>query len=244
MSTPNPQSSSRPSLLPSPLARNSPDPQPIQATSASIYSPEPEHSTSAYPPPVQKPEVQEQEGSVATPSFNPLFTFISDSTTGEFHHPSTYYVFADDESAADAIGTAALHSLDTYVHDPHSDRAREDLEIEERYVILDFTTDGAGIISAQSLAPRWAVTGAKIAAAPMFGDSAEGDGSGGVMVVVEGVSSATGTKGQGHDRQAMFQELRVKCGDSVTGAMSEILAGVNKGIDMLEKVVAVEGEIG
>lgn len=114
--------------------------------------------------------------------------------------------------------------------------------------MLDFTTDGAGIASAQSLAPGWAVTGARVAAAPMFG-GAESDNTG-MMVVVEGVSSSQSSKGQGHDRQeasrgkVLFDEAKGKCGGSLTSAMSEILASVNKGTDLLEKVVGIEDEVG
>lgn len=244
-----PSSSSKPSLLPSPFKDStpSPDPQPVQATTASIYSPDPSHSTSAYAP-LEEPSETSQ---VPLPLFNPFFTLISDTATGEFHHPSTYYVFSDDENAADSIGTAALHSLDTYAHDPHSDRARgststgEDFDIEERYVIVDFTTDAAGVADAQSLSPRWAVTTAKMSAAPMFGGGDNGP-DGGMMLMVEGVSSGKdATRKTGHDaEQAILDETRAKFGGSITAAMGEILSSVNKELDMLEKVIGVEQELG
>lgn len=252
MSTPEPQpqqSSSRPSLLPSPFSRTdqslSPDPQPVQATSASIYSPDPDDL--AYQPP-------EEEGLLQGPTFNPLFTLISDTTTGEIYHPSTYYVFADDDTAPDMLSTATSHALET--HNPRARASQSqkmtaaDLDVEERYLIVDLTTDGAAVTVAQSLAPRWAVTDAKLSAAPMFGGSDNGQEGGSMMLMVEGVSNGRETSPrEGNGSKAlrahnMLNEARQKCGGSITAAMRDILASANSDLAILGKVVGVEQEPG
>jgi len=241
------QSPSQPSLLPSPFNRpdenTSPDPQPVQATSASIYSPEPEHSD--YPP--------ADEGSLLPPpTFNPLFTLVSDTTTGEFYHPSTYYVFSDDETAVDSVGAAALHALETYSHDALSKAARgptdANTEIEERYLIVDLAGDAARVSEAQSLAPSWAVTAARISAAPMFGAQDNGqDGS--MMLMIEGVGSGREQQRSGdHDSsqraKLMLDDARSRVGGSITGAMGDVLTSVNKDLDMLDKILGLGPEPG
>ena len=252
MSTPEPQpqqSSSRPTLLPSPFSRAdqnlSPEPQPVQATSASIYSPDPDEL--AYQPP-------EQEGLLPPPSFNPLFTLISDAATGEVYHPSTYYVFVDDDTAPDVMSTAALQALETYNPQPRPSQPQQitatDPDVEERYLIVDLANDGAAVTAAQSLAPRWAVTNAKVSAAPMFGGADNGQEGGSMMLMVEGVSNGRETSPRGGNgskalrAHGMLNEARQKCDGSITAAMGDILASSNSDLAVLGKVVGVEQEPG
>ena len=183
-----------------------------------------------------------------------MFTLISDAVTGEIYHPSTYYVFADDDAAPDALSTAALHALETHNSQARTSRSEQitaaEVDVEERYLIVDLASDGAAVTAAQSLAPRWAVTDAKLSPAPMFGGGDNGYEGGSMMLMVEGVSNDRETSpGGGNGGNAvhahnMLNEARQKCGGSITAAMGDILASANSGLAVLEKVVRVEQEPG
>ncbi|KAF2402815.1 hypothetical protein EJ06DRAFT_310251 [Trichodelitschia bisporula] len=184
-----------PRLLPSLLPNtNTAHPDPITATTASIYaadgdthppsaptSPRPQHDSPTDPEAEPTPDSEAPASPSADdadpdadgdadgddyPPFHPLFTLITDAQTGETYHPATYYVFSDDEP--DALSTAAIHALGE----------GGDPTVEERYVVVDLAADGASVTAARSLAPRWAVTGAEVRGAPMLGDARQVGGEG------------------------------------------------------------------
>ncbi|PYI27378.1 hypothetical protein BP00DRAFT_429372 [Aspergillus indologenus CBS 114.80] len=57
-----------------------------------------------------------------TSSFQPFFTLIEDANTGEYHHPTVHYIFADDDT--DIVTEATLRALEsesdpTLAYNPH-----------------------------------------------------------------------------------------------------------------------------
>lgn len=166
---------------------------------------------------------------------------ITDERSGETYHPSTYYLFADDE--ADVLSQAALHALDSYIPE-EGDQQNE----EERYVLLDLDREGMVVSSVKSLAPGWAVTNAEVRAAPTF-DAGDGKGGDGLMLMVEGttgvVEAGTSRKGERTREQReikakeSFEEARRR-GGSAIGAMEELASGMVGGMGILENVMSLE----
>lgn len=101
------------------------------------------------------------------PDFRPFFTLISDPISGEHHHPTVHYIFADDEDQG-AITSEALAVLDRDEDTAHQD------EVEERAVLLDMEADGKTVASASSLSADWQAITAEVAQAPSWGESKQG----------------------------------------------------------------------
>ncbi|KAF2796082.1 hypothetical protein K505DRAFT_206019, partial [Melanomma pulvis-pyrius CBS 109.77] len=55
------------------------------------------------------PEPGSEQTLLPPPNFNPFFTLIEDTTTGEHYHPYVHYVFADDDPVI--VTAAAMRSL-------------------------------------------------------------------------------------------------------------------------------------
>jgi hypothetical protein len=278
--------SPRPTLLPSPFThsdeqtetspslRGSPRkggerqptqlPQPVQATSASIYegdAPEtrvPRYGgDEVYGGEEMEGEGEEddeegypgEEGSLLPPqNFHPFFTLITDDITGETYHPSTYYIFADDEP--DLLTTASLHALDSYTPQPSAQGEATD---SERYIILDLAPTGTNIQQAKCLSPEWAITGAEIRNAPTFqatDDAAEGGAGEGLMIVIEGMGQDDGPmpKGSGPVDEAtrskkskdLLEEARKRGGGSLVQGMEELRMGICGGLSVLDKIVGLD----
>lgn len=195
--------------------------------------------------------VEPQDGSlVPPPRFAPFFTMITDAESGETYHPSTYYVFADDEP--DVLSTAALHALDAY--SPHAQREAEaeallegTTRVEERYILVSMGPEGTNVASARSLAPSWAVTNAEVRAAPTF-DGGEGGGSDGLMLMVEGLGSGASSavpvgktaKERRVKAEEAFDEARRKGGGNVITVMEDLAQGTIGGLRILDKVATLE----
>jgi hypothetical protein len=186
-------------------------PPPVQATTASIYSPsrhddfQPHNDDLDYPTPGLDDDAD--ASLLPPPSFQPLFTLISDPVTNETIHPEVYYVFSDDadneREGHDVATVAALRALDQTaqkVKQQHSHlsatavpAADSDSDVDERYVILDLepNRDGAGpglkVKSVTSLSPSWAVTAATLRPAPSFEEEPDDADAEALMVLLEGV---------------------------------------------------------
>jgi hypothetical protein len=175
---------------------------------------------------------------------------ITDAESGETYHPSTYYVFQDDEP--DVLSSAALHALDAY--SPQAIREAEAKALvegttreEERYVLLSMGPDGTNVVSARSLAPSWAVTSAEVRAAPTF-DGGEGEGSDGLMLMVEGLSSGAATlppstrtaKERMVQARDSFEEARKRRGGDMIKAMEDLAQGMIGGLRVLDKVATLD----
>ncbi|KAJ4003280.1 hypothetical protein NW752_012226 [Fusarium irregulare] len=101
------------------------------------------------------------------PSFEPLFTLLTNSTTNTTVHPRIHYLFSDDDHSI----------LSTPVQDP-----------SQRALVVDLAPAPEGSASrwavswASSLTPDFAVTESSVAV-----QQSEGDETGGAMLRVEGV---------------------------------------------------------
>ncbi|KIW20752.1 hypothetical protein PV08_01330 [Exophiala spinifera] len=189
------------SLLPSPHFED----DPIVASHQSPHQPHAiEYSEHAL---VEGGDESEQYGihqdaeANAIPSFQPFFTLIEDSVTGEHHHPTVHYIFADDD--VDIITEAACRSLE--ILDPSQRTGAQHHEdprlpppiagVREQYLVLDvhprFPTQGQDsvatpasyeVTAAQSFSADWQVLRSCITTAPTIG---EGDDDA-LMLRIEG----------------------------------------------------------
>jgi hypothetical protein len=209
------------------------------------------------------PAQHDDAGSLLPPqNFHPFFTLITDAITGETYHPSTYYVFSDDEP--DVLTTASLHALDSYspqpaqspsrTAHPSSDPSdevseRDEAADSERYVVIDLAPSGVQIHTAKSLSPEWAITGADIRGAPTFQASEDTEGAGGgegLMLMLEGMGiqgppptvkdEATRTK----KSQELLEEARKRGGGSLVQGMEELRVGLCGGLGVLDKIVGLD----
>jgi hypothetical protein len=118
------------------------------------------------------------------PDFKPFFALVEDPLTGEHHHPTVHYVFADDDP--DLLTNAALHTLPT-----DHDADRPELAGLDRFVIVDVDATGKEIVSASSLAPDWQVAETKVVQAPSWRDESTAE-SRQLMVWISGHEPARG----------------------------------------------------
>jgi hypothetical protein len=175
---------------------------------------------------------------------------ITDAESGETYHPSTYYVFADDEP--DVLSSAALHALDaSSVQAQREADARVLVEggvrEEERYILVSMRPDGTNVAGARSLAPNWAVTNAEVRPAPTF-DGGDGEGSDALMLMIEGLGSGASSsvppartaKERRVNAEAVFEEARRKGGGNVITGMEELAQGMIGGIRILDKVASLD----
>jgi hypothetical protein len=208
------------------------------------------------------PAQHDEAGSLLPPeNFHPFFTLITDATTGETYHPSTYYVFSDDDP--DVLTTASLHALDSYSPQAtgspsqatHSSNLREgaaegdEVTDSERYIIVDLAPSGTQIHAAKSLSPEWAITGADIRGAPTFqaSEDTEGPGGGeGLMLVLEGMgiqgppTTVTDDAARTKKSKELLDEARKRGGGSLVQGMEELRLGLCGGLGVLDKIVGLD----
>lgn len=191
-----------------------------------------------------------QDESLLPPStFAPFFTMIKDAETGETYHPSTYYVFEDDEP--DVLTTAALHALEAGAPNAVRDAEAKALSNgtareEERYVLINMGQDGTNVAGARSLAPSWAVTNAYVRSAPTF-DDGEGGDSDGFMLLVEGLSSgapsitkAKTSKERQDQAGETFEEARRQGAGNTITAMENIAQGMIAELRTLDMIATAD----
>lgn len=265
----NPSAASpKPSLLPSPFPRELDDvgsstlpSRPSTAVNAPALSRNtiqiPSNFDGQAQPPYPEPSVAgpgQASGSTLLPprTFVPFFSLVKDTDTGGYVHPSVYYIFQDDDpevmttAALDAIHSAEAHEVNV---------ESEDIEYEDRYIIVDVDESGHTIQEATSLSTRWAVTSARLQPAPVFGgaDTAGGDGQeeGGLMLVVEGngapaLTSTEGQVGSGNTGgqvsrrrpEHLFEAAREKSGEqSITTVMTDVYAAMEAQLSLLEHTI-------
>ena len=175
---------------------------------------------------------------------------IKDKESGETYHPSTYYVFADDEP--EVLSNAALHALDAFTPQAIRDAEAKALvdgtaREEERYILVNMGPSGTNVVGARSLAPTWAVTNARVRAAPTF-DGGDGEGSDGLMLMVEGKSSSTSavapTSKTANARRAQAQDAldgaRKRNAGNIITAMEELAQEMMSGIRTLDQVTTTD----
>ncbi|KAK4508165.1 hypothetical protein PRZ48_001903 [Zasmidium cellare] len=124
------------------------------------------------------PEPEDEAPLLPPPDFKPFFTVIEDDS-GEHHHPTVHYVFADDEDT-EFLTNAALQTL----NDP--EQPKPDGEPDDRFVILDLDPTGKEVVSEVSLSPEWQALKTQMTPAPSWGGHDEKSTDRGLMLRITG----------------------------------------------------------
>lgn len=204
------------------------------------------------------PEPSSEQTLLPPPNFNPFFTIVEDSTTGEHYHPYVHYVFADDDPVI--VTAAAMRSLgldDTkYLPQPDSDNKEQQQEGDEeqeqepliesplpppliagkeRFVVVDVAADGHTVVDAQSMSPDWQITNAMVWNAPSFNKSVPDKG---YMLKIEGVEVPSKGKGKakGQPGDIKLKEARDKSQGDIFGALDELVKGVEGGLNVAGRI--------
>lgn len=181
------------------------------------------------------------------PNFQPFFALIEDTSTGEHYHPSTFYIFSDDEP--EIITDASICALNSSAA-PSTAQAYADLassavvhtsplpapklRMKERYLVIDMAPDGQAVVEAQSLSKEWQVTGTAVSAAPTWDEEAKEAGSTGLMLRVEGTTLVGA--GKRRDAEDLIAEARKAAGGDTLAAMGTILRRFDTGMELLDKI--------
>ncbi|EON62438.1 hypothetical protein W97_01660 [Coniosporium apollinis CBS 100218] len=182
------------------------------------------------------------------PNFQPLFTLIEDASTGEHYHPSTYYIFSDDDP--EIVTAASLRALNPSFDAPPAARAYSDEQssgmiqtsplpgprtgVKERFLVVDMAPDGQVVAKAQSLNKDWQVTGTAVSAAPTWDEGAKEAGNTGLMLRVEGTTLSGA--GKRRDAEDLISEARKAAGGDVIAAMGAVLRKFDAGMEDLDKI--------
>jgi hypothetical protein len=149
----------------------------------------------------------EEEGSLLPPpDFKPFFTLIEDTETGEHHHPTVHYLFADDDQ--EILTAAALETVSDEHHEP----------ADERFVIVDMSSEGREVVSVSSLSPDWQTLKTKVTQAPSWGDESK-TGERGLMLRISGQEAENGNDKR---RKADVDGL-LKAFDDLAGTLDGVL---------------------
>lgn len=185
--------------------------------SRSTPSPASPHQGPAYPETTS-------EALLPPADFKPFFTLIEDPETGEHHHPTVHYIFADDEP--EFLTDATLTAIEQAGEEDSEEKEKEKKK-EERFVLVDIAADGKTVVSATSLCARWQALKAGVGQAPSLGQSEEGGGN--PMLKISG------------------QELPVvsrQGGKMVKMSMEELVRSFGDRLATLDEVVGKELEEG
>ncbi|OQO01063.1 hypothetical protein B0A48_13306 [Cryoendolithus antarcticus] len=134
---------------------------------------------------------------ITTPAapFRPLFALIIDPLSGEIHHPTIHYVFADDEPDGSPLTAAALQAIedheDTTLHGTD--------EPEQRVVVVDLQGDGRTVAGVTSLSEAFQGLRTEVGTAPSWG-AGKGDG---VMINIAGNTGHADTAGNDRTSQGL-----------------------------------------
>nr|OQO28302.1 hypothetical protein B0A51_03921 [Rachicladosporium sp. CCFEE 5018] len=137
------------------------------------------------------------EPPITTPAapFRPLFALITDPLTGEIHHPTVHYVFADDEPDGSPLTAAALQAIedheDTTLHGTD--------EPEQRVVVVDLQGNGRTVAGVTSLSEAWQGLRTEVGTAPSWG-AGKGEG---VMINIAGNTGHANTAGNDRKSQGL-----------------------------------------
>jgi hypothetical protein len=205
------------------------------------------------------PEPSSEQTLLPPPNFNPFFTLIEDSTSGEHYHPYVHYVFADDDP--DIVTAASMRGLgldDTkYLpHDAQDDSERQQAQegvsedgedspvesplpppipgVKEHYLIIDLGADGRTIVDAQSLSPEWQITETTIRTAPSFDESSPDQGH---MLRIEGIEIPSKNKGKGKGQTVdKLSEAREKSQGDLFEALDSLVQDIEGGLGLAAKI--------
>jgi hypothetical protein len=207
------------------------------------------------------PEPNAEHALLPPPNFNPFFTLIEDSTSGEHYHPYVHYVFADDDP--DIVTAASMRGLglddtkylphnaqDDSERQPPQEGVSEDGEdspvesplpppipgVKEHYLIIDLGSDGRTIVDAQSLSPEWQITETTIHTAPSFDESLPDQGH---MLRIEGTEIPSKNKGKGKGKGQTVDKLseaREKSQGDLFEALDNLVQDIEGGLSLAAKI--------
>ncbi|KAH7405926.1 hypothetical protein DE146DRAFT_779350 [Phaeosphaeria sp. MPI-PUGE-AT-0046c] len=206
------------------------------------------------------PEPGSEQTILPPPNFNPFFTLIEDTTSGEHYHPYVHYVFADDDPAIVTAASMRSLGLDETKYMPQeapdgdegqqtTEGGSEDGErpivesplplpipgVKEHYLIVDLGADGRTIVDAQSLSPEWQITETSIRTAPSFDETAPDQG---YMLRIAGIEIAGKNKGKGKAQVGTdkLSEARDKSQGDIFGALDSLVLNVEGGLQIAAKI--------
>ncbi|KAH8726984.1 hypothetical protein GQ44DRAFT_725742 [Phaeosphaeriaceae sp. PMI808] len=206
------------------------------------------------------PEPASQQTLMPPPNFNPFFTLIEDTTSGEHYHPYVHYVFADDDPVIVTAASMRSLGLDDTQYLPHEAQEDQDRQqtqegisedgqdplvesplpppipgVREHFLIIDLGPDGRTILDAQSLSPEWQITETSIRTAPSFDtDSPDQD----YMLRIQGIDIPGKNKGKGKGQAGTdkLAEAREKSHGDVFGALDSLVGDVEGGLSVAAKI--------
>lgn len=206
------------------------------------------------------PEPSSEQTILPPPNFNPFFTLIEDTTSGEHYHPYVHYVFADDDPSIITAASMRSLGLDETKYMPqeaqdgdevqqHLEGASDDGErppvesplpppipgVKEHYLIVDLGADGRTVLDARSLSPEWQIIETNIRTAPSFDESAPDQG---YMLRIEGIEIAGKNKGKakaqaGNDK---LSEARDRSQGDLFSALDSLVQNVEGGLQIAAKI--------
>ncbi|KAF1913737.1 hypothetical protein BDU57DRAFT_558704 [Ampelomyces quisqualis] len=206
------------------------------------------------------PEPSSEQTLLPPPNFNPFFTLIQDTTSGEHYHPYVHYVFADDDPAI--VTAASMRSLGLDDTEYMSNEAQDENEtqqvseagsedgeaavaesplpppipgVKEHYLIVDLGADGRTIVDAQSLSPEWQIIDSSIRTAPSFDQSSPDQG---YMLRIEGIDIPGKNKGKGKGQPGndKLSEARDKSEGDIFGALDSLVLDIEGGLGTAAKI--------
>jgi hypothetical protein len=208
------------------------------------------------------PEPSSEQALLPPPNFQPFFTLIEDTTSGEHYHPYVHYVFADDDptivtaASMRGLGLDDAKYLPQDAQDGRERRHNQGSEegdgqdspvesplpppvpgIKEHYLIIDVDADGRTIVDAQSLSSEWQITETGIRTAPSFDEDSPDPG---YMLRVEGVEIPRKSKGKGkgpagQDRLSEAREQH----DDIFAALDGLVQGIDADLEVARKISGV-----
>ncbi|KAF1949925.1 hypothetical protein CC80DRAFT_427917 [Byssothecium circinans] len=213
------------------------------------------------------PEPGSEHTLLPPPDFNPFFTIVEDTTTGEHYHPLVHYVFADDDPAI--VTAAAMRSMglddtkflprtENTSHSEHHEDISDEEEghqedvVEsplpppliggrEHYLIIDVAADGHTVTHAQSMSPDWQITKAGVRNAPSFDHESPNQG---YMLQIEGVEMPGKNKGKAKGRpgDVKLTEAKERSKGDVFGALDGLVRGIEGGLEVAGRIAGRRDE--
>jgi hypothetical protein len=205
------------------------------------------------------PEPSFEQPLLPPPNFQPFFTLIEDTTSGEHYHPYTHYVFADDDPTIITAASMRGLGLDDTRYLPQEapdggERRRnqgskegdeQDSPVEsplpppipgvkEHYLIIDVGADGRTVVDAQSLSSEWQITDTDVRIAPSFDEDSPDQG---YMLRIQGIEIPRKGKGKGKGEvgQDRLTEAREQQGD-IFDALDGLVQGIEGGLETAGKI--------
>ena len=114
---------------------------------------------------------------VAPHDFQPFFTLIEDSHTGEHYHPHVHYIFSDDDP--DLLTTSIINAS----------HPKKESRPTQRVVLVDLNQDGKTVDRVHSLSSDWQVSQIHVSQAPSWNEAASERIAQAMMLKIDGIEA-------------------------------------------------------